>query len=131
MSPGTPNLAALSWPSLSNPSLLLPPYLTGGGAAAVRQCGSAGAQLASYGSPAGGTEITDSLQSRLRKKCSVCETNRLGIKKLGGVLQTQGKLPPIAPFQSYYCTAVKENFIKTINCFYHSSPNCAQSQISK
>ena len=50
--------------NLSSPSLLLPPYLAGGGAAAVRQCGSAGPhQLASYGSPAGGTEIAHSLQT--------------------------------------------------------------------
>merc|ERR1712013_591911 len=49
-----------------------------------------GFAAASYGSPAGGTEIAHSLQSRCRKKCSVCETDRLGIKKLGGVHQTQG-----------------------------------------
>ena len=67
------------------------PTLAGGTAAAVRQCGSAGSQLASYGTPAGGTEIAHSLQSRCRKKCSVCETDRLGIKKLGGVHQTPGK----------------------------------------
>ena len=97
----------------SSPSLLLPPYLAGGGAAAVRQCGSAGAQLASYGSPAGGTEIAHSLQTRCRKKCSVCETDRLGIQKLGGVHQTQGKFPspPNHPHLNHNCTTLKINFI--------------------